>query len=41
MKVAFGATRTGDQLRYAVVADPLPPGVAVYADLFSLTKPAS
>lgn len=41
LKVAFKATRTGDQLKYAVVADPLPPGVSLYADMFSLTKPAS
>ena len=41
LKVAFKATRTGDQLKYAVVADPLPPGVSLYADMFSLTKPAA
>lgn len=41
VSVRFTATRSGDQLKYLVIAEQLPPGVAVYADMFSLTKSAS
>lgn len=41
LTVPFTATRAGDQLKYFVIAEQLPAGVAFYADMFSLTRPAA